>query len=125
MADKEDIKHKIKAIYEALPKLDDGRCGYRTCGQFARAVAEGKAPCDGCITGGLPVATKVYDIMGVKIPDALHDSLAMFQENQRVNAIGAARMGSLMGRMRQGRGMRMGRGRGMGRGMGRGRRGRV
>lgn len=125
MADKEDIKHKIKAIYEALPKLDDGRCGYRTCGQFARAVTEGKAPCDGCVTGGLPVTTKVCGIMGVKIPDVLQGSPAMFQENHRVNAIGAAGMGSLMGRMGQGRGMRMGRGRGMGKGMGQRRRGRV
>jgi len=125
MTGKEDIKHKIKAIYEALPKLNDGRCGYRTCGQFARAVSEGKAPCDGCVTGGLPVASKVCGIMGVKIPAALHDSPAMFQEKQRVNAMGSSRMESLMGRRGQGRGMRMGRVRGTGRGMGRGRRGRI
>ena len=68
MADKKEIKEKIKKIYEVLPKLDDGRCGYRTCGQFARAAAEGRAPCYGCATGGPQVAQKVCEIMGVKIP---------------------------------------------------------
>jgi hypothetical protein len=31
MADKEDIKEKTRKIYEVLPKLDDQRCGYKTC----------------------------------------------------------------------------------------------
>ena len=66
---KQDIKDKVKEIYEILPKLNDRRCGYRTCGEFARAVAEGKAPCDGCITGGYAVASKVCSIMGEKISD--------------------------------------------------------
>lgn len=51
MADKENVKGKTRQIYEILPHLDDQRCGYRTCGEFAHAVAEGKAPCDGCIMG--------------------------------------------------------------------------
>ena len=65
MADAEDIKQKTRQIYEFLPHLDDQRCGYRTCGEFARAVAEGKAPCDGCIMGGDEVSAKVCQIMGV------------------------------------------------------------
>jgi len=43
MADEKNIKEKTKKIYEVLPKLDDQRCGYKTCGEFARAVADGRA----------------------------------------------------------------------------------
>ncbi|MFP3975262.1 MAG: (Fe-S)-binding protein [Dehalococcoidia bacterium] len=41
-------KEKIKKIYEVLPKLDCGMCGFGGCGQFARAVAEGRASPFGC-----------------------------------------------------------------------------
>jgi hypothetical protein len=64
-----DLKEKIKKIYEVLPKTNDRRCGYRTCGEFARAVSMGEAPCDGCITGGYETAKKVCSIMGEKIED--------------------------------------------------------
>lgn len=63
----EQTKQKIKEIYGALPKLDDQQCGYRTCGEFARAVAEGRAPCNGCVTGGLLVAEKVCEIMETEV----------------------------------------------------------
>jgi len=56
MVDKKEIKEKTRKIYEVLPKLDDQRCGYKSCGEFARAVAEGKAPCYGCVSGGPEVA---------------------------------------------------------------------
>ena len=68
MVGKKDIKEKIKKIYKVLPKLDDQRCGYKSCGEFARAVAEGKAPCYGCVSGGPEVAAKVCGIIGVKAP---------------------------------------------------------
>jgi len=32
MVDKEDIKEKIREIYEVLPRLDDQRYGRETCG---------------------------------------------------------------------------------------------
>jgi hypothetical protein len=41
-------KEKIKEIYKALPKMDYGLCGFQNCGQFARAVAEGRASPFGC-----------------------------------------------------------------------------
>lgn len=41
-------KDKIKRIYDALPKADCGFCGFGGCGQFARAVAEGRASPFGC-----------------------------------------------------------------------------
>jgi len=69
MTGKEEIKKRTREIYNVLPKLDDHICGYSTCGQFARAVAEGRAPCNGCITGGPEVAAEVCRITGVDIPE--------------------------------------------------------
>ena len=65
----QDIKEKVKKIYEVLPKLNDRRCGYRTCGEFARAVVKGEAPCYGCVSGGYEIAKKVCNIMGEKVGD--------------------------------------------------------
>ena len=41
-------KEKIGEIYEALPTLNCRLCGFSNCGQFARAVAEGRASSFGC-----------------------------------------------------------------------------
>jgi Na+-translocating ferredoxin:NAD+ oxidoreductase RNF subunit RnfB len=41
-------REKIRQIYEALPKLNCGLCGFANCGQFARAVIHGKASPFGC-----------------------------------------------------------------------------
>jgi len=115
MADEKDIKEKIREIYEVLPKLDDQRCGYKTCGEFARAVAEGKALCYGCVSGGPEVAAKVCEIMGTKIPK---QAIPQFG-----NSPGFYQPG-LGGGRGIGPGQGMGRGGGRGRGSGRGRRGR-
>jgi len=69
MEGEEGIEERVKNIYEVLPKLDDGECGYRACSEFARAVAEGRAPCYGCATGGPEVAARVCGIMGVSAPE--------------------------------------------------------
>jgi hypothetical protein len=107
VTDKTEIKQKIKDIYEVLPKSDDQLCGYRTCGEFARAVAEGRAPCHGCVSGGPSVAARVCEIMGQKVPEE--------------SATGASFAPFLQPGIS---GPRMGMGRGMGRGAGRGRGGR-
>ena len=65
----QDIKEKVKKIYEVLPKLNDRRCGYRTCGEFARAVVKGEAPCYGCVSSGYEIAKKICNIMGEKVGD--------------------------------------------------------
>jgi CO dehydrogenase/acetyl-CoA synthase gamma subunit (corrinoid Fe-S protein) len=119
MVDKKDIKEKIRKIYEVLPKLDDQQCGYKSCGEFARAVAEGKAPCYGCVSGGPEVAAKACEIMGAKVPQV---TIAQFGPSPRYYHPG------LSGDRGMGRGRGWGRGRnrsgGMGRGFGWGRRGR-
>jgi hypothetical protein len=115
MADKKDIKEKTRKIYEVLPKLDDQLCGYKSCGEFARAVAEGKAPCYGCISGGPQVAAKVCELMGAKVPQ---EAIAQFVPSPGLYQPGLSG-GRGMGRSR-GRGLGGSRGMGQGRGMGRG-----
>ena len=117
MTDKDNIKDKIRRIYEVLPKLDDQRCGYKSCGQFARAVAEGKAPCYGCVSGGREVAAKVCEIMGARVPQEAISQFGPSPGFYQPGLGGGRGMGRGMGRG-------PGRGRGMGRGFGRGRRGR-
>lgn len=121
MVDKEDVKDKTKKIYEVLPRLDDRRCGYKTCGEFAYAVARGNAPCDGCVSGGPDVAVKVCDIMGTRIPEQAASRFSPVPELPRPG-LGAGRgMGQGMGRgPGRGRGIGQGRGTGRGGGMGRG-----
>ena len=129
MDDKKDVKDKTKKIYEVLPKLDDQRCGYKTCGQFARAVAEGKASCYGCVSGGPEVTAKVCEIMGARVPEEAVPQFGQRPEFYPPGLRGDRGIGRGMGRgvgrgqgMGPGRGL--GRGGGMGRGFGRGRHGR-
>jgi len=123
MADKEDIKEKTRKIYEVLPRLDDQRCGYKTCGEFAKAVADGKAPCYGCVSGGPEVAAKVCEIMGTKIPEQATPQFGPSPGFYQPGLSGGSGMGRGIGRG-PGKGRGMGRGGGMGRGFGQGRRGR-
>jgi len=60
-------KENIREIYEALPKLNCGLCGYGNCGQFARAVAEGKASPFGCRQNPW-AGYRISEIIGVKTP---------------------------------------------------------
>jgi Na+-translocating ferredoxin:NAD+ oxidoreductase RNF subunit RnfB len=60
-------KEKIREIYEVLPQLNCGFCGFGTCGQFARAVAEGSAPPFGCRQNPWSGYT-ISEIMGMKLP---------------------------------------------------------
>lgn len=53
---------KIRA---ALPGANCGACGFPGCDGFAKAVAEGRAPVNGCLVGGPSVAKMLSDIKGV------------------------------------------------------------
>jgi len=61
-------KEKIKQIYEALPHLNCGLCGFEGCGQFAKAVAEGKASPFGCRQDP-GAGFRISQIMGSRVPD--------------------------------------------------------
>ena len=60
-------KEKIREIYEALPKLNCGFCGFGSCGQFARAVVEGRASPFGCRQNAWS-GYKISEIIGMKVP---------------------------------------------------------
>jgi len=60
-------KQKIKEIYDLLPKLNCGFCGFGNCGQFARAVAEGRASPLGCWQNPR-VGYRISEIIGVEVP---------------------------------------------------------
>ncbi len=47
---------KLRAV---LPGFDCLACGYKTCEEFAEAVAAGEAPLDGCYPGGKPVLERL------------------------------------------------------------------
>jgi len=137
-------KDKIKHIYEALPHLNCGLCGFESCGQFAKAVAEGRASPFGCRQDPAS-GYRISRIMGERVPamgfthtfrqdlftprarpraslgslreevDALSKRLEGILE--RMNSLG--KRGSIV--MPQGEGTgRAGRGQGAGRSLGRG-----
>lgn len=60
-------REKIRQIYEALPRLNCGLCGFANCGHFARAVVEGKASPFGCKQNPLS-GYKISEITGMKVP---------------------------------------------------------
>jgi len=60
-------KEKIRNIYETLPKLNCGSCGFGACGQFAKAVAEGRASPFGCRRNPWSVY-RISEIIGAKVP---------------------------------------------------------
>ena len=60
-------KEKIREIYEVLPKLNCGFCGFGSCGQFARAVAEGRASPFGCRQNPWS-GYRISEIVGMKVP---------------------------------------------------------
>ena len=58
---------RIGQITEVLPSANCGGCGFAGCADFAKAVVEQRAPCDGCPVGGSAVAKKVAAILGVEV----------------------------------------------------------
>ncbi len=60
-------KEKIRKISEVLPKLNCGFCGFGNCGQFARAVVEGRASPFGCRQNP-SAGFQISKILGQKVP---------------------------------------------------------
>jgi hypothetical protein len=60
-------KDKLKQIYDILPQLNCGLCGYGNCGQFAKAVAEGRASSFGCRQNPW-TGYEIIDITGLRTP---------------------------------------------------------
>jgi hypothetical protein len=60
-------KDKIKQVYDTLPQMNCGLCGFDNCGQFAKAAVEGRASPFGC-RQDLWAGHRISEIMGIKIP---------------------------------------------------------
>lgn len=57
---------RVQKIRENVAGANCGACGYPGCDGFAKAVAEGKAPVNGCAPGGAKSAEAIAEIMGVE-----------------------------------------------------------
>ena len=64
---KVEIDEREAAIRAELPGNNCGGCGYPGCDGLAKAINEGKAPCNQCPVGGAPVGEKIAAIMGVTV----------------------------------------------------------
>ncbi len=62
-----DEDPRIGLVTDALPAANCGGCGFAGCADFAKAVVEQRAPCDGCPVGGSKVAEKVAQVLGVEV----------------------------------------------------------
>lgn len=60
-------KDKFKRIYDILPGLNCGLCGYGNCGQFAKALAEGRASPFGCRQNPW-TGYRIGEIIGMRVP---------------------------------------------------------
>ncbi|MBN1589802.1 MAG: RnfABCDGE type electron transport complex subunit B [Pirellulales bacterium] len=65
------VDPKIVAITDALPGANCGGCGYVGCGEYAEAVAAGRAELNLCAPGGSGCAEKLAQIMGVEVGQSL------------------------------------------------------
>ncbi len=61
------IDPKVEAIFEVLPQLNCGACGYAGCEAAAQAIAEGKAPPDACVVGGEEELKFIGEVLGVQV----------------------------------------------------------
>lgn len=56
---------KVEQIRFLLPGANCGGCGYAGCDALAESIAIGSAPVNTCPVGGVELAQKIADIMGV------------------------------------------------------------
>jgi RnfABCDGE-type electron transport complex B subunit len=62
-----DEDPRIEQITDVLPSANCGACGFAGCADFAKAVVEQRAECDGCPVGGSKVAERIAQILGVEV----------------------------------------------------------
>lgn len=71
------------ALFEVLPHSQCGACGHSGCAPFARAMAEGVAPADGCTPGGGLVRGRLQRRLGLTRPVSVEDALVPLPEPVR------------------------------------------
>ena len=66
---KVEVDEREVAVTEALPGNNCGGCGYPGCDGLATAIASGSAKVNSCPVGGINVANKISEVMGVKLEE--------------------------------------------------------
>ena len=64
------VDPKIEQIYEVLPHLDCGACGFAGCRQYAKAVLENPELLGKCAPGGQETSEKIAAILNLQISDS-------------------------------------------------------
>ena len=60
---------RVEKVFEALPGINCGGCGYPGCSSFAEHVVAGEAPITGCAPGGTETSQLIAEVMGVEAAD--------------------------------------------------------
>ncbi len=58
---------RIAQVIEVLPAANCGGCGFAGCADFAKAVVEQRAGCDGCPVGGSATAARIAALLGIEV----------------------------------------------------------
>ncbi len=64
-----EVDEKELKVRELLPGNNCGGCGYPGCDGLATAIASGSAKVNSCPVGGINVANKISEVMGVKLEE--------------------------------------------------------
>jgi len=67
---KVEVDPKIEQIYEALPHIDCGACGFAGCSSYAKAVAEDPELLGKCAPGGQKCAEAIAAILNLQVSDS-------------------------------------------------------
>src|SRR4030042_937496 len=58
---------KIEQVYQALPKIDCGTCGFAGCSSYAKAVVANPVLIGKCAPGGGSVSAKIAEILSLAV----------------------------------------------------------
>jgi len=64
---KVQLDPKVEQIYEALPQIDCGACGFAGCSQYAKAVSQDGELLGRCAPGGAKAAEKIAQVLNLQI----------------------------------------------------------
>lgn len=62
----------VEKVFDLLPQLNCGACGYAGCEQAAVAIAKGDAPVSACVVGGEEEIKLLSSILGVEAEKKAH-----------------------------------------------------
>jgi len=65
-----EVEPKVEQIYQALPKLDCGACGFAGCRQYAKAVLDNPELLGKCAPGGQETSAFIADILNLQVSES-------------------------------------------------------